>query len=607
MPATVRVQQPFTARIVVVNRSRQRAGRVEMKVVLSRDDQVDTRDARVATVDVPALRAGARRTFEVRVTARRTGEQRLIACIRKRCRNAVLVVKAAVGQDPAAAPPAGNPLDVSPVLDTASAESARIAAADGGTITATGADGSTFVLVVPPDGLLGDETITLTPVASLGGKPFAGAMSAVDLKPHGLQLGRLATLTITPPATIPLSQQLVFATRQAGKDFHAYPPTQDPTAIALQLSHFSVKGVGAATNTERAAVALRTPADAQAQLEKAIGEQAQEMKRNGNFDGELLVPDVLEYYRTVVKPRLDAATSDDSLAVLASASFLSWERQAQLLAIEDAVATQIANGRALLLEVMEFAFTRSYDRCMNGETAYLSVMLAMERTLTLLGLPIDGQALTWFLECARFELDFDARVEHHTQDLRSGSQNEEDWELTVEAHDVPLLTAYDEDNVLKTAGTLPLVVTDWRYANSASYAGDWAAGNTEVVAPLAVEANLPLSYRLETASDGRTRYVLVRGRPSVDIDPGKINLFYTKGGTFQYPSIWPWESLFQFVWAPERLPDPPRHYRFNAFFDALPPKLGLFLEERPVHRETDDFITDDFGRLRMEIEHAPKP
>lgn len=605
-PATAQVQQSFSADVVVANRRRTRSGRAQVKVVWSRDATFDDGDVRVATLDVPRLKPGARRVFEVRVRPKRAGEHRLIACIRRQCRGDTVLVKAP-GQDPAAPPPAGNPLDVTPTLDNSRAASALVTAEDGGTINATSEDGSTFELVIPPDGLMGDERITMTPVADLAGDPFAAPVSAVDIKPHGLQLGRLAMLTITPPAPIPLGRQFVFATRAGGKDFHAYPPTQDTTSIELQLSHFSIGGVGSSTEAERAAAVLRGPADAQAQLEKQIGERAQEMKRSGNFDGDLLVPSLLEYYQRVVKPRLEAALTDDTLAILAIASYHGWQRQAELVTADHALTVQLKQGRDLMIQVTEFAFERAYARCMNGETAYLRVMMAMERSIVLLGAgdDLDGQALQRLITCARFELDFDARVELHTQDNRSqGTQ--EHWEVTVAAHDVPLLTTINEDHKLVTTGAQSLVVTEWFYSNSAFYADDWAAGNVELVAPLAVEASLPLSYRLETAADGRTRYVLVRGRPSVDIDPGKIKLFYTKGGDFQYPSSYNYEDLFFHIWTPERLAERPGFFRFGAFFDALPPKLGLFLEERTLHRVFDDFVTDRYGRLRMEIEHAPQ-
>lgn len=608
VPDTARVGQSFTAEVVVVNKLRRRTDAARVKVVLSRDKAVDSADVRVATVDVPRLKPGARRTYDVDVVSRRAGARYVIACIRSRCRaGSVLVTKP--GQDPALPPPAGNPLDVTPVLDTAHAASALVTAETGGTITATGADGSVFVLEVPPDGVLTDEEITLTPVASLDGKPFAGPASAVDITPHGLQLTQLATLTITPPAAIPLSRQLVFATRQSGKDFHAYPPTQDASQVQLQLSHFSVGGVGSATSTEREAVAGRTPDDAQAQLEKLIGEQVQEMKRQGSFDGDLLVPHLLDYYQHVVRPRLVGATHDDSLAALALASFLGWLREAHVVVVDDLVHTQITEGLALVDQVAQYAFDQGFERCMNKETAYAAALMALARLITILGGPesVGDQARERLEKCARFELDLDVRVYEYTRDDKTTGHITEIHDLSAQAHDIELLTSFNNKGRLETTGTQPLVVTDWFYSNSAAFADDWHAGNTEALSPVVVEADIPLAYRIETASDGRTRFVLKRGRARVDLDPGRINTFYTKGDAdYQYPTIFTYYSAFRGVWGPEQLTERPGIFRFGAFFDETLPKLGLFLEERDTHREFDQFITDRTSRLRMELEHAPQ-
>lgn len=608
-PATARAGETFTAKVVVANRSRRRADPVQMKVVLSRDTARDRNDARIATIDVPALKAGARRTFKVTVRPKRTGQQYVVACIRKSCRTASVVVGGAPGADPAVPPPAGDPLDVTPVLDNAHAASALVDAATGGTITATGADGSVFELVVPPDGLMSDEEITLTPVASLGGLPFAGGASAVDIAPNGLQLARLATLTITPPTPIPLDRQFVFTTRGNGKDFHAYPPTQDTSAIQLQLLHFSAPGVASATAAERTAAALKIPADAQAQLEKAIGEQAAQMKRDGHFDGDVLVPNLRQYYRDVVKPRLMAATTDDTIAVLAMTSYLAWQRQAGLTATEESLATEIAEGAGLMDEVLRFAFDHGFERCMAGETAYAPVLLAIARTITVLGGPesVDDVAQERLLKCARFELDYDARLVEDTQDNRSPSHIGDHDEVVVEAHDVVLHAEFNDAGRIEVKGTQPLVATEWIHSNS--HWTDESAGNAEVVDPLEVEASLPLSSRLETARDGRTRFVLNRGRPSVIIDPGELKLFYIKGGapTPQWPSLFSYGLTFWRVWDMERIAVRPGFFRFKAFFDESLPRLGLFLEERSKHSDVDQFVRDSFSRLRMELEHAPKP
>lgn len=638
-PASVRFGTPFTATVTVVNRGRRRTDRTQVNVVLSRDARRDARDARVTTLKVPELKRRASRRFRVQVNAEQPGARRLLACIGKRCRGPVVSVKAApaglppapaqvptpaptsalpaplptptptAGVDPAEPPPRGDPLDVVPSLDAGHAASALIRAQAGGEITAVGADGATFRLVIPADGLLSDERITLTPVGGIAGSPFTAASTAVDITPHGLQLAELATLTVTPPAAIPPEQQFVFVTREAGKDFHAYPPTLATDTIEMKLSHFSVAGVGSATAAERDSVATRTPADAQAQLEKLVGERMQEMKRGGTFDGDALAPYLLDYYERVVKPRLQSATTDDTLAVLAMSSYLGWERQVQLVAVEAGLTDQMSEGLALMGKVMQFALDQGFERCMNQETAYATALVALGRMIVVAGGPeaLGHEALERYSRCARFELDFDARVEKHSQDNLSNGSPEEHYEIAVQAHDIPLVTDLDDLGRFVTTGTQALVVGEWTYSSTASYAGDWAAGKVEHVAPLSIEARIPLSSRIETASDGRTRYVLNRGRPEVELNPGRLKLYITKGSNYQHPVLlFEYQGEFARIWAPERLAFVPGVFRFGAFFDESLPKLGLFLEDRSQHTDQNDLVVDRFGRLRMELEHAPK-
>ena len=71
--------------------------------------------------------------------------------------------------------------------------------AEGGQITATAADGTRFTLVVPPQALLSEVEIKMTPVAQVGLFPLSGDLvAAVQLEPEGLLLWEPASLTIEP-------------------------------------------------------------------------------------------------------------------------------------------------------------------------------------------------------------------------------------------------------------------------------------------------------------------------------------------------------------------------------------------------------------------------
>ena len=68
--------------------------------------------------------------------------------------------------DPALPEP--HPANVTPVLDHGRTSTARIPVS-GGTLQATGADGTLYTLIVPPNALLADTTISMTPLSGVTG------------------------------------------------------------------------------------------------------------------------------------------------------------------------------------------------------------------------------------------------------------------------------------------------------------------------------------------------------------------------------------------------------------------------------------------------------
>lgn len=151
-----------------------------------------------------------------------------------------------------------NPLSVSPVLDSAHAVTATIVATAGGSIKTKGADGTTYSLEIPKDALLDDTVVTLTPVAKIGGLPFSGGLqAAVEIAPDGLELYRLATLTIDPAKAVPASRQIGFGYHGTGTNFHLEALTT--TALSFGLVHFSGYGDGLGTAADVSEEELHPP------------------------------------------------------------------------------------------------------------------------------------------------------------------------------------------------------------------------------------------------------------------------------------------------------------------------------------------------------------
>ena len=80
--------------------------------------------------------------------------------------------------------------------ETAQARGATIGR-EGGTITATATDGSTYSLAIPPGAVSKPTQVALYPVSSLAGLPQGAQLAAaVQFAPDGFELLASATLTI---------------------------------------------------------------------------------------------------------------------------------------------------------------------------------------------------------------------------------------------------------------------------------------------------------------------------------------------------------------------------------------------------------------------------
>src|SRR4051812_38676004 len=94
----------------------------------------------------------------------------------------------AAPEDPSDPPlPEPHPASVTPALDPSRTASARISVS-GGTLHTTGADGTRYTLTIPPNALLADTTISMTPLTGVTGLDLPGArFLGVQFEPEGLR------------------------------------------------------------------------------------------------------------------------------------------------------------------------------------------------------------------------------------------------------------------------------------------------------------------------------------------------------------------------------------------------------------------------------------
>ncbi len=231
---------------------------------------------------------------------------------------------------------------ISVALDQANSTEAVIPV-EGGSISATGADGTRYDLEIPADALSNETRIKITPVSSVSDMPFGGELSnAVHLEPEGLFFNNFAILTITPAQEIPIDQQIFFGYEGDGQNLVFAPPVVDAREIKIQILHFSGYGVTKGFLADTEPVRQRLGGDAEARIQSQVAEYlSRERQRQllGQNDSGAEPLDFEDYFRQyeeqVVKPRVAAAGESCAAGRLALQTVLGLERQRQLLGYGD--------------------------------------------------------------------------------------------------------------------------------------------------------------------------------------------------------------------------------------------------------------------------------
>jgi hypothetical protein len=193
---------------------------------LSANRRLDRKDkALVGGEFVPALGRGkssARKAIVFVPRATKAGRYFLLACadVRRRVKEANEKNNCRASKGKVRVRNAPPPVKVRPHLSSTGAVSRLVRADAGGTLSTSGPDGSTYKLEIPANALVSDETVRMTPVASVSGLPFAGAVAGVDLKPEGLMLTKAARLTIAAANPPPAGRGVIVGWHAGGEGFH---------------------------------------------------------------------------------------------------------------------------------------------------------------------------------------------------------------------------------------------------------------------------------------------------------------------------------------------------------------------------------------------------
>jgi hypothetical protein len=305
--------------------------------------------------------------------------------------------------------PTPNPLTVVATADPARAASARIGAA-GGTLEATGADGTRYTLSVPPEALLYSEVITLTPVAAIAGMPFtASALHAVSIAPEGLAFIDPATLTITPLAAPTAPRTVGFAFQGAGSEFHLRSrlgtsgPGLAQAGGTSSLSVATARSYGTADigdDSDLLAPLVRNPPSDPLDAAEHVQESRSLAER---------APAGFVAYVLRVRPQLEAAVADPGQVDSAAQTYIAW--RTQLKPQEDLFRDQISEANLLLGEALRKAGALASERCNEGRPAQGFALQRYMGYAKRFALVNTRAALEERLKkCWVFELTFDATL-----------------------------------------------------------------------------------------------------------------------------------------------------------------------------------------------------
>jgi hypothetical protein len=192
-------------------------------------------------------------------------------------------------------------------VEKGASASVKVTPADGGSATATGSDGTTFELVVPPGAVLEDTTVRVVPLAGVKGAVGDGPI-AVRFEPDGQTFTVPVKLTVRPGRAIGRADRFLFVADHQGR--RVEPAFVDPRSgdATLYLLHFSIAGeVG--VNDSLLDDALGVPAaDTAADLSRQINIELQKLSRRGESEPSDVSDKVGALYeeldRTVFEPAL---------------------------------------------------------------------------------------------------------------------------------------------------------------------------------------------------------------------------------------------------------------------------------------------------------------
>jgi len=322
-------------------------------------------------------------------------------------------------------------------------------------------DGVKVAVGVPGNAFLEDQTLAVTPVTLAGVDaahplPFQAVLGAFDLAPADSNTpepiaGNLVrvTFTLSQAALDGLGgRAVIFSARSDGTQLHLVPVfanddgSYSTLTLTTRVDHVGLFGLAALSDEQATALAAAWPAYADFQLQAALappsyglraatlaaqpGTQSVRARPLGRVKAADAASDATDwaaqmearidaFYNDVVVPSLNAANAADADITQfneATRNMLTWERQRQLLGLQDDRDSHVSEQ---IIALSKRGLEKAKQNCAaNGNAAAASQVLAIARTLALLG-EADSTDLGWVMQtCGRskYDVSIDFRQVH---------------------------------------------------------------------------------------------------------------------------------------------------------------------------------------------------
>lgn len=311
----------------------------------------------------------------------------------------------------------------------------RVVGPTGGSVSATGPDGTVYRLEVPAGALLMDTPITMTPLADVTGYPFAAEPErrvGVQLAPNGLEFQTSATLMIEPQGGVPQGSVAMLSYRAQGRDAGVELPDESADGLTLSIDHFSgYTAVWPIKEAEWRQLARQKQELAEWRMTSELNALlafrrgmilAGADPRTIYSDLDLAREYMPQYVSDILQPRLEAAGVGCSEGQRAIATWFGFWRTLQLLGLAEDPAffptiglTTYTNANdlpeAVLLNTVTTCQREALARCLaTGDFFGLyRVYFSLQRVVELLGREMDphwGQQLLDDADrCGRWQLE----------------------------------------------------------------------------------------------------------------------------------------------------------------------------------------------------------